>query len=77
MNSYGGVGRQPFDVRHSLDTFFAFLEQTSRVCGMTWEAPFIVDRVIWDGLSETELASRAEAYAGRLKAAVSVAGSAQ
>jgi putative NADPH-quinone reductase len=67
VDSYGGAGKQPFDVRYSLDCFFAFLEQTVRVCGMKWESPFIVDRVIWDGLNDAELAAYAEAYATRLK----------
>lgn len=76
IESYGGSGRQPFDVRHSLETYFAFLEQTALVCGMRWEPPFVVDRVIWEGLSEAELASSADAYANRLKAATAGRGGA-
>lgn len=65
-DSYGGPGKQGFDVRHTLATFFAFIEQTLTVCGMRWEPPFVVDRVVWDGLDDAELDAAAAAYARRL-----------
>jgi glutathione-regulated potassium-efflux system ancillary protein KefG len=65
-HSYGGSGRRGFDVRHGLPTFLAFLGQAALVCGMVWEEPFVVDRAVWDGLSDEELAVFARAYAARL-----------
>lgn len=65
-DSYGGAGRQEYDVEYDLPTLLAGVRQSVLVTGMVWDPPFIVPRTVWYGLSDAELAGYAGAYAERL-----------